>query len=200
MVAHLSTSRNMISKLAKPLFLWQLDKCWVCLGMKTIYILQRSTQFLTRHEERPAEAQPVQPVTHCFCFWAVSISWMGWVCHCSLEKDKKDIPLSPGKPTSYKDHWGFCPRDHVFTTSRELCPKVSWGKCFWKGSFTHCWYLQRAFCAGPPWFTAETAVTLPCLTPSLPAAPSHWTRGGGTGLPVWSGDNQQSFSMTGITT
>lgn len=88
--------------------------------------------------------------SHCFCFWAVSVSWIRWVCHCSLEKDKKDTPLRPGKPTSYKDRWGFYPQDHVFTTSRELRPKVSWGKCFWKRSFTHCWYLREPFLLGPP--------------------------------------------------
>lgn len=27
--------------------------------------------------------------SHWFCFWAVSISWMGWVCHCSLEKTRQ---------------------------------------------------------------------------------------------------------------
>lgn len=31
--------------------------------MKTIYIFQRSTQFLTCHKERPTKAQPVQLVT-----------------------------------------------------------------------------------------------------------------------------------------
>lgn len=31
--------------------------------MKTIYIFQRSTQFLTCREERPARAQPIQLVT-----------------------------------------------------------------------------------------------------------------------------------------
>ena len=67
-----------------------------------------------------------------------------------LEKDEKDTPLRPGKPTSYRDRWGFYPQVHVFTTSRELRPKVSWGKCFWKGSFTHCWYLREPFLLGPP--------------------------------------------------
>lgn len=87
--------------------------------------------------------------SHCFCFWAVSISWMGWVCHCSLEKDKKDTPLRPGKPPSYKRHWGFILRTMSLQPAGNYIPRSAEANVFGKEASRIVDIYREPFLLGP---------------------------------------------------
>lgn len=134
-----------------------------------------------------------------FFLWAVSVSWIRWVCHCSLEKDKKDTNPRPGKATGW-NRWlealplRRCLYNHQGDMSqgqlRQMFLERKLRILFTFTESLFCWVLLAH-----SWHCAFNFTGLALF---LPAARSYWNLGGGIGLYIWSGDNQTSFLMTRV--